>query len=255
MGQRSQIYIRYNKGKNMFATYFQWNYGRFMINRGYQLLDFLKKNTADTYSPFLSEKFDFVNFSYKKREDLKVLKGLTQLNLSVGSFVDTCNIMEENFTWGFDNKKFAKYVKINPFKQDNNDGILVIDIQERKATKEEEKENFSKIIPVIKYAFISGTDIWHNTIELINAEKYYAKDYESTDKEGDYKLKDETYNQVKEQIKFIDENFQMLTEEEFDKIFESKYNVLTNLELADLTDEKAIEKFKELQNKVKEVKK
>lgn len=32
MGQRSQIYVRYNE-KLLFARYFQWNYGTRMISR------------------------------------------------------------------------------------------------------------------------------------------------------------------------------------------------------------------------------
>ena len=35
MGQRSQIYIRYNNGevKGLIANYYQWNYGERMISR------------------------------------------------------------------------------------------------------------------------------------------------------------------------------------------------------------------------------
>ena len=38
MGQRSQIYIRYN-GKLIVANYYQWNYGERMISRCRSILE------------------------------------------------------------------------------------------------------------------------------------------------------------------------------------------------------------------------
>lgn len=44
MGQRSQIYIRFNdnrmeSGKGLIALYYQWNYGERMVSRARQIIE------------------------------------------------------------------------------------------------------------------------------------------------------------------------------------------------------------------------
>ena len=80
MGQRSQLYIRYKNKKNLVAMHLQWNYGYYMINRTYQLLDFIGKNVKSDYSNFKEEHFDIAN-SGSRREDIEMLQNLIQMNV------------------------------------------------------------------------------------------------------------------------------------------------------------------------------
>jgi len=43
MGQRSQIYVRYNK-KLVVTNYYQWNYGERMIRRARYGIEYIKDN-------------------------------------------------------------------------------------------------------------------------------------------------------------------------------------------------------------------
>ena len=44
MGQRSQIYVRYNK-KLVIANYYQWNYGEQMISRARYGIEYIRRYT------------------------------------------------------------------------------------------------------------------------------------------------------------------------------------------------------------------
>lgn len=57
MGQRSQIYLRYN-GKLVFASYFQWNYGERMISRARWGIEHVKWYSDEKYD------FAFRDISY-----------------------------------------------------------------------------------------------------------------------------------------------------------------------------------------------
>ena len=70
MGQRSQIYVRYN-GKLLFARYFQWNFGTRMISRGRAGMEY-RENHMDVPSlfndPYYIRKFIRIfetNFDYR----------------------------------------------------------------------------------------------------------------------------------------------------------------------------------------------
>lgn len=200
MGQRSQLYIRYKNKKNLVAMHLQWNWGYYMINRTYQLLDFISKNIEDEYNNFQEKKFDIANVG---REDIDVLQNLIQMNLTIGSYVKGYDLVKGEYKFNKDKTTF----KITPEDQDNNNGILVIDIQEN---------------GTIKYGLASGCE--EDDFKMINAKKYF--ELSEINIEEKYKLENtnkELYDTVKKQLEFIDNNFELLTDEEYKEIFESEY--------------------------------
>lgn len=221
MGQRSQIYIRYNNGKNLVAYHLQWNWGYYMINRTYQLLDFISKNVESDYSNFKGIHFDITNHG-KQRDDIDILSNLIQFNTTVGSFVKGHNLVKEEFDYFNDEGKDT--FKMIPKNQDNNNGILVIDIQENK----------------IKYGLAGGYEEIENMsleddFKMITARKYFKLSEASFGNEK-YKLKnqdEELYKKVQKQIKFID-SFELLTDEEYKEIFRKKYSFKENLKESEM---------------------
>ena len=181
MGQRSQLYIRYKNKKNLVAMHLQWNYGYYMINRTYQLLDFIGKNVKADYSNFKEKNFDIAN-SESRREDIEMLQNLIQMNTTIGSYVKGIDLIKEDYEWGSNKEEFKETFKMNPMFQDNNNGILVIDIQENGE---------------VKYGLGGGYEEVgdFNDFSMISAKEYFRlseKDYEDK-----YKLKnrdEELYN-------------------------------------------------------------
>ena len=209
MGQRSQLYIRYKNKKNLVAMHLQWNYGFYMINRTYQLLDFIGKNAKADYSNFREEHFDIAN-SDTRREDIDMLQNLIQMNTTIGSFVKGIDVVKEDYEWGIGKEDFKETFKMNPNFQDNNNGILVIDIQENRE---------------VKYGLSGGyEEVGNEDFKMISAKEYFRlseKDYEDK-----YKLKnkdEELYNEVMKQIDYIDNNFTLLTDDEYKEIFDTEY--------------------------------
>ena len=204
MGQRSQLYIRYKNKKNLVAMHLQWNYGYYMINRTYQLLDFIGKNAKADYSNFREEHFDIAN-SETRREDIDMLQNLIQMNTTIGSYVKGIDLVKEDFKETF---------KMNPNFQDNNNGILVIDIQENGE---------------VKYGLSGGYEEVENFEEfkMISAREYFRLSENSYDEEyKQYRLENsnkELYNEVMKQIDYIDNNFTLLTDEEYKEIFDTEY--------------------------------
>lgn len=221
MGQRSQLYIRYKNKKNLVAMHLQWNYGYYMINRTYQLLDFVSKNAKAEYSNLREENFDIAN-SETRREDIEMLQNLIQMNTTIGSYVKGIDLIKEEYE--FCNKDNSKTFKMNPMFQDNNNGILVIDIQENGK---------------VKYGLGGGYEEVgdFNDFSMISAKEYFKlseKDYEDK-----YKLKnknEELYKIVQEQIKFIDNNFELLTDEEYKEIFNTEYEYENCIKPKDLEE-------------------
>lgn len=213
MGMRSQVYIRYKNEKKLVAMHLQWNYGFYMINRTYQLLDYLKKNLSGSYSNFKEENYDIVN---GHNEDVEILHNLIQMNLTMGSYVKGHDLVKEEKEY-FNDSGGDKF-KMTPKHQDNNNGILVIDIKED---------------GTIKYGLGAGgedggefTD--NGDFKMINAKTYFnlgenqkTGDYEKYRLENEDK---ELYNEVLSQINFIDNNFKLLTQEEYEEIFDKEYS-------------------------------
>ena len=205
MGQRSQIYIRYNNGKNMVARHLQWNYGFYMINRAYQILDYLNKHCKYKYNNFTPEEFEFSN---RDRDDLDILKTLIEYNFTIGSVVRSCDLFKEEYEYHYGKEEKPEKIKIDPYWQDNNNGMLYVDIQGNN------NEDFK-----IKYAFNWGDEDNSDTTSLITAEQYY-----SVFKEYDYEhhFDEEDKKEIEKQIAFID-SFELMSKEEFKNMFDTEY--------------------------------
>lgn len=228
MGQRSQIYIRYNEGKNIVAYHLQWNWGEHMINRAYQLLEYISKNTKFTYSDFLSKS------EWQKWNGKEILSALIQMNLEIGSYVGGHDLVEEQYEWDlYDKKMVIDTFKINPNNQDNNDGFLVIDIAEVKRK--------DKVIPKI---YVS---IWNGNYQKVSFEEY-AKDYKICDldyskqmvREGrftekDYKEEEKKWNKIIKKAQKLDKKYKTIDDERYNKIFEAEYKYEDNLSDKDIT--------------------
>lgn len=228
MGQRSQIYIRYNEGKNIVAYHLQWNWGEHMINRAYQLLEYISKNTKFTYSDFLSKS------EWQKWNGKEILSALIQMNLEIGSYVGGHDLVEEQYEWDlYDKKMVIDTFKINPNNQDNNDGFLVIDITEVKRK--------DKVIPKI-YA-----SIWNGNYEKVSFEEY-AKDYKICDldyskqmvsegrfTEKGYQEEEKKWNKIIKKAQKLDKKYKAIDDERYNEIFESEYKYENNLSDKDIT--------------------
>ncbi len=114
MGQRSQIYIRYNVTddenvyKGLIARYYQWNYGERMVSRARYILEEL--------SYFMERKYLF-SFPGK----IEKLKRICDVNFDMHDIVISSDIIQEVKE---DFASDTKYI----FNQDNNDGQLYIDV-------------------------------------------------------------------------------------------------------------------------------
>ena len=213
MGQRSQVYIRYNKGRNLIAKHLQWNYGYYMINRTYQILDFLKKNALGEFSEFKSKNYDEKDKTLKSylgkgiNTDKQILTALIEMNLSIGSIVGSYDLIKEELKYSSNKETF----KMIPKNQDNNNGILVIDLQE-------DNDNNIKI----KYGLALGYEEGGNLDTMVSASEYLkaSNQMEYIKEEEDY---EEFKTMIDKQVDFIDNNFELLTNEEYKEIFEKEY--------------------------------
>ena len=212
MGQRFQVYIRYNGGENLIAMHLQWCWGHYAIQRAAQLLDFIKKNTQQTYSYFLKKSFEIK--SAFGRDDYKILTSLIQLNLRDGTFVRGIDLIKEASE--YDKYKDTDYVVINPFEQDNNDGFLVIDVQEKEGEE-----------PQVKYCFDLCKE---KKFTPISANRYYEKysedDYENYSEWDSNEIA--YFSNLEKTLLFV-ESFELLKKNELKEIFGTQYAKEKNL--------------------------
>ena len=117
MGQRSQIYVRYN-GNLLFATYYQWNYGERMISRARWGIEYLKYN--------IDHGFD--RFMFNQKGEIEKIKRLFDVNFDMHDVAMGCDILKEREEL-YPHEDFSEAVFNN---QDNNDGQLYVDIQDGK---------------------------------------------------------------------------------------------------------------------------
>ena len=120
MGQRSQIYIRYNVNyvsssatknnyKGLIARYYGWNYGERMISRARYIIEQIQDG-------FMEWKWCFGD-----AEKLEKLKRICDVNFDMKDIVFGSDIIKEVIA-DFDGD--MEYL----FNQDNNDGQLFIDV-------------------------------------------------------------------------------------------------------------------------------
>lgn len=113
MGQRSQIYVRYN-GKLLFARYFQWNYGERMISRARYGIEYIKDYLDNGYTWV----FD------PRTSDCRKLQRIFDVNFDMKDVALSTDIVQEYKEYG-DGFEVCDYI-FN--QQDNNNGQLFVDI-------------------------------------------------------------------------------------------------------------------------------
>lgn len=198
MGQRSQIYVRYN-GDIVVANYYQWNFRERMISRTRSILEYIKTN--------LDEGFNF-KFMFDSEWDKETFRRFCDVNFDFKDIVRSSNIIIEYQEWVKDGstepRTFNDFVLLG---QDNNNGKLFIDIVC------DEDKNYS-----IKYALVN----WDDYYKPLTATQYLNKEcYCNNWKNCDY-LDDEQKEYTKDNIKYI-KGFSKMTVDELKDFLDSKY--------------------------------
>ena len=194
MGQRSQIYVRYNN-KLIIANYYQWNYGERMISRARYGIEHLQN--------YVDNGYDFV---FSDKSYITKMSRIFDTNFDMKDIVVSSNIISDYIKDKKDG--YINDVNFNQFAfyyQDNNDGKLFIDIQDNK----------------IKYAF---TD-W-NCKTILDPEQYMVWDM---DKDWKNDLKEhEEKNAIKiceENMKEISKMANLMTMEELEDFINHDYQI------------------------------
>jgi hypothetical protein len=202
MGQRSQMYVRYEsadgKYKNMVAQYFQWNYGTGMISRTRGLLEYL--NSRIEY-PFV---FDY------KAYDSRLIADYMNTDFNTWDIYPSWSIFDEYAKGGYD-------YSLNEllFGIDNNDGRLLVDV---KGT-------------TIKYCFLDWSN---NTDNIMNAEQYMAWDTGAADEGRTWEEHVEEYDGKQAvrtchgNIKAINKLAKLMTKEEVEDFLNGDYTYILN---------------------------
>lgn len=195
MGQRSQIYVRYNN-KMIIANYYQWNYGERMISRARYGIEYIKH--------YIDNEFDFV---FSDKQYIKKISRIFDTNFDMKDVALSSNIFDEF-------KEEKKYYKENNIEvsfndfifkhQDNNDGKLFVDIQDNK----------------IKYAF---TD--YDCEKVMNAEQYMIWDMEDwIEKLKEYESED-AIKTCQENMEEISKMAILMTKEELEEFINYNYEI------------------------------
>ena len=207
MGERSQIYIRYNVNymigsltenpeahnyKGLIARYFQWNYGERMISRARYIIEEIKDE-------FLEYKWMFGN-----DERLEKLKRLCDVNFDIKDITLSSDIIKE--VTEYDNVNVQDII----FNQPNNDGKFFIDVTDNG----------------IKYCFMTSD----NDGEPMNGENYMKWNCEGEDHPDwhvPYKyMKKNTILYTERNIKKIDKMATLMTKEEVRSFINDDYSYL-----------------------------
>lgn len=189
MGQRSQIYVRYNK-KLIVTNYYQWNYGERMISRARYGIEYIKEN----YLKYKDLVFNDACY-------IKKLSRIFDVNFDMKDIEISQDIIEE---WNqyYHEENFNDSV----FKtQDNNNGKLFVDIFEDET---------------VKYAFL---DCNCNTEHIMNATQYM--DWDNKDWRQSEYIKDEQKILCEENLKKIGEMAALMTKEEVEDFINYDYGM------------------------------
>ena len=189
MGQRSQIYLRYN-GKLLFANYYQWNYAERMISRARWGIEYIKD--------YIDSGFDF---AFRDDSYIEKISRVFDANFDMHDVQISRDIVNE---WESDYSEvdFNRYV-FNM--QDNNDGQLYIDI----------------LGGEIFYCFRDWTNHEDGITSdmLMSAIEYMDWDYEGWENN----LNAEGNAVCRANIKAIDEMAQLMTLEQLDDFLHGDY--------------------------------
>lgn len=187
MGQRSQIYIRWQKengGYVLVARYFQWNFAERMISRTRSLIEMLKDNLQ----------YSFLFNDYKPFE--RKIASYCDINFDFRDIVESQDIIKEYEEQGEGNA-FKDYVFLI---QDNNDGKLFIDVDVKKQ--------------VIKYCLTTCD------MKLLDYRTYLDWDYE----EWKHDLDSGSYSYTIDNLEYIEENAKLMSKAELKKFVDFPYN-------------------------------
>src|SRR5574344_1004646 len=201
MGQRSQIYIRYNVNyvnshiannyKGLIARYFGWNYGERMVSRARYIIEYIQ-------SIFMECKCHFGD-----AEQLEKLKWICNTNFDMKDIMLSSDIIKE-VVEEMDGK--MEYL----FNQENNDGQLFIDVTDNG----------------IKYCFMS----FYNEGEPMDAEQYMKWNYECEthpDWHVPYEYMDkETIDYTEENIREINKMTTLMTTKEIKAFIKYDYSYM-----------------------------
>jgi len=145
MGQRSQIYVAFNKNNGdrvLIARYYGWNYGSRMVSRARGLIEWIIEN------------IDYLDYQIDK------ISRIADINFDFRDVVISSDIIAESKEFCHDNNEIREYI----FNQDNNDGKLFISIEDN----------------TIKYAFTS-----YDSNKPMTAEEYMSWGrYKTEEKDG-----------------------------------------------------------------------
>ncbi len=189
MGQRSQIYIRYNVGnqKGLIARYFSWNYGERMVSRARGVVEYIK----DT---FTSENY------WASKEHLLKLARICEVNFDMKDISLSTNIIEEVRCYG--DKASAEIFNVH-----NNDGQLLIDVSDGG----------------IKYALID--DPSHCTVMDGNAYMIWNRREKDWSEPDEY-LDQNAIDYTRANIKAISEMATLMTDDEVSDFLNDDYGYL-----------------------------
>lgn len=200
MGQRSQIYIRYNvEGKKgLIARYYSWNYGERMISRARGIIEAIQN--------------EYLKYSYmwESSERLNKLTRICDVNFDMRDIVISADIIKEvqkDYTDEIYKEKDFSYI----FQQDNNDGQLLIDVVDEE----------------IKYCFIP----YSTEIKPMDGSQYMQWNACNGNKKKDWRnptqYRDiETICYTMENIDFINKNATLMTKDEAFDFISADYSYL-----------------------------
>jgi len=183
MGQRSQIYVRFN-GKLIVANYYSWNYSERMISRARHGIEYIK---------------DYEDYIYSQLTDhtgIIKLRRYFDVNFDMKDIAISANIIKEYLEYGY-GESLPEYIFTDYC---NNNGQLLIDVFAR---KDEE--------PVIKYAFIHYGESDLDYDNPLTPADYMKKDCGESWKD---KLDVNDKNICVNNINYIMENAELMTVEE-----------------------------------------
>ena len=191
MGQRSQIFVRFEKElgeKEIVARYFNWNYGDRMISRVYHTIAWIKAHLELTNS----DPGQYLSQNRKK------LVRILDTNFDMYDITIASNILKEY-------EEFDWHMPLNDFMfngQDNNDGKAFIDV----------KRN-----GMIKYALLTSDNV------LCNPSEYMVWDIDKEWMIPDKYISKRMIGITEEHIEELSDIATLMTEEEVKEFMEYEY--------------------------------
>lgn len=191
MGQRSQIYIRYNISgkKGLIARHYHWNYEERMISRARGVIEALKSD-----------------YWYFGVENIEKLCRICDVNFDMRDIMLSADIINEV-------AEFYDGDYRNIFDQDNNDGQLLIDVTENG----------------VKYCFIpyyDNIEVMDGRQYLIWDTKHSYPHYRWTEENPPKKMDEATILYTLRNISYIDSNATLMTKEEAEEFVNADYSYL-----------------------------